>query len=128
MKNGRVEFLGAKPVLIAVGERGKGIKKSGEVRHYERTVDFLARYNLPSDGSQVLLKPGTKQAFDHLELPYVDVPNHATIEVVPNKADQVDDRPLPKEAPAWNRAMAKAAWDDADRKIVPIPVQSGQPT
>ena len=59
------------------------------VNHHDTVVDVLKTLALPTDGSMLLLEPGTIVPFDLDALPYADLKEGGKYEIVPNRADQV---------------------------------------
>jgi hypothetical protein len=78
-------------------------KQTAKIRHHETVVDIFKAVNIATDGSLVMLRPGTNGAFDYDDQPYDDVESDAELLVVPNRADQVGPgtalAPLPVVAP-----------------------------
>lgn len=54
------------------------------IQHHEFTVDILKKYGIPTDGSMVILMPGSKHPFDADDVPYEEIETNMELLVVPN--------------------------------------------
>lgn len=77
-------------VMLPVGVKNAAPKKqSAFVNHHDTVVDLLKFGQQPTDGSMVVLQPGTLKAYAMDAQPYDDIENGDIVEIVPNRPDQI---------------------------------------
>ncbi len=98
-------------ITILVGERNiapppQGVfqhriplqNRTALIRHHETVVDLFKGLSIPTDGSMVMLVPGTSEPFDMMVCPYDDLRGGAVLSVVPNRPDQAGPSAQPSAA------------------------------
>jgi len=65
--------------------------QSATIRHHDTAVDVMDAYGIPTDGSQVILKPGTNVPFEADEVLYDEVEDKSNLLVVTNVPGQVGE-------------------------------------
>ena len=63
--------------------------KTTSVKWHDTVIDILGRLSVPTDGSMVMLMPGTTIPFAMHDQPYSDLTANAVVAVVPNQPGQV---------------------------------------
>lgn len=127
--NKSVEIMPAYNVRFLVGPRAKPpvpgapftrppqpIDKTQPIRWHDSTVDILGRLSLPTDGSMVLLVPGSALPFSMYTNPWYELRPEATVYIVPNNPQQVGEAVQP--TPGLPAAPAEPKYG------VPVPVET----
>lgn len=68
------------------------------VRHQDSVIDILARISRSTDGTLVMLKPGTSFPFQMEDRPYDILRSGVTVSVVPNEPREVGPDAIPSAA------------------------------
>lgn len=74
---------------LTVGRPALPKRQAAYVHHHTDIVELLKFIGQPTDGSVVILRPGTIVPFGMDNQPYADVTDGCTLEVVPNRADHI---------------------------------------
>lgn len=106
--NKSVEVQRAFNVRFLIGARAKPLPpgapftrptqpldRTQPVRWHDSTVDILERLSQPTDGTMVLLVPGSAFPFSMFTNPWYELREGATVYVVPNNSQQVGDAAEP---------------------------------
>jgi len=77
------------PIPLTIAKQPLTRVQTATIRHHDSLVDLLDAHKLPTDGSQVILKPGTAEPFDWKDDIYSAVDHGTELLVVPNRPDQL---------------------------------------
>lgn len=85
-------------VIAATGQPALGLtinkpplsrRQTATVRHHDTATDILDENGINTDGTQVILRPGTNEPFDYDDIVYGEVESNMEVYVVPNREGQV---------------------------------------
>lgn len=80
---------------VPLGHLAKPANKTGFITWHDTVYDILARLSEPTDGSLVMLIPGSSYPFQMWDMPYEHLKEGASVYVVPNNPNQVGPTATP---------------------------------
>lgn len=89
------QIMPALKITAVIGARfakkAKMTEQSVPIRWHDRVISILERLGQPTDGSMLMLQPGTAMPFYPLEEPYDDLVDGARVHIVPNAPEEAGE-------------------------------------
>lgn len=86
---GETSKPGTSPAPISTSKSMLPRRQGATIRHYDTIISVLEKHSVYTDGSRVILRPGTNEAFEYEDDLYASVEDGLELFIVPNREGQV---------------------------------------